>query len=90
VVHVLSVDQKPVPIPDKVIEDLRRVVVSRNAAPAPIVAGAEVTIQRGPFVGVTGKVSSVRGKTLLTIPIAMLGRAVSVQIDAADVKAALK
>ena len=87
VVHILPIDQQPVPIPDKVIDDLRRVVVSPSATPAPIIAGTQVTIQRGPFVGVTGKVASVKGKTLLTIPIPLLGRAVSVQIDAADVKA---
>ncbi|HVY92598.1 MAG TPA: hypothetical protein VHA14_07615, partial [Bryobacteraceae bacterium] len=88
---ILSIDQKPIPIPDKVIDDLRRVVESPELVkPARIAPGAQVTIQRGPFAGVAGVVTRVKGATLLTIPVQMLGRAVSVQIDAADVKVTRK
>jgi transcriptional antiterminator RfaH len=87
VVQILSVDLRPVPISDAVIADLRRAVES----PAPIslcayVAGETVRVKSGPFTGVAGVISRVKGATTLTIPVEILGRAVSVQIDAADVE----
>jgi transcription antitermination factor NusG len=76
-------------IDDDVIADLRRVVDSRvTVAPCAYVAGASVTIARGPFAGVAGVIARVKGATTLTIPVAILGRSVSVQIDASDVEAA--
>jgi len=88
VVRILSLDQKPVPISDDVIEDLQRIVLSPVAcSPCAYVAGDQVTVRRGPFAGVTGVISRVKGATTLTIPVEILGRAVSVQIDAADVAA---
>lgn len=87
VVQILSIDLQPVPIPDDAIANLRRAV--EHPAPlslCPHVAGDSVTVARGPFAGVTGVISRVQGATTLTIPVAILGRAVSVQIDAADVE----
>jgi transcriptional antiterminator RfaH len=78
-------------VSDDEIANLKRVVES----PVPVargsyVAGARVRVERGCFAGVVGIVSRVKGETLLTIPIQILGRSVSVQIDAADVKAEKK
>lgn len=79
--------QKPAPISDDVIEALRRVVAAPAAvACCPYVAGARVTVLRGPFAGVCGTVTRTHGATTLTIPVEILGRSVSVQIDAADVR----
>jgi transcription antitermination factor NusG len=88
VVNILSIDQKPVPISDGVIADLRRAVES----PAPLVlcpyvAGSAVRVKSGPLAGAEGVITRIQGNTLLTIPIEILGRAVSVKIDAADVEA---
>jgi transcription antitermination factor NusG len=89
VVQILSIDQQPVAIPDEVIENLQRIAASPAAVTrCPYVAGATVTVARGPFAGVTGVVSRVKGATLLSIPVAILGRSVSVEIEAADVEKA--
>lgn len=91
VFQILSIDQVPVPISDDVIETLRRVVESpRAVACCPYVAGVMVTVERGPFAGRAGVVTRTQGLTTLTIPVEILGRSVSVQIDAADVRAVAK
>jgi transcriptional antiterminator RfaH len=86
VLEILSLDQVPVPIPDDVIEDLHRVVLSRRTAGlCPYVPGSAVTVSRGPFAGCRGVVTRTSGNALLSIPVEILGRSVSVQIDAKDV-----
>lgn len=88
VVQILSIDSQPVAIADQVIADLRRFLDSpAPVASCPYVAGAPVRVARGPFAGVTGVISRVKGATTLTVPVEILGRAVSVQIDAGDVEA---
>lgn len=87
VVQILGVG-RPEAIPDEVIAGLR-FADGRRAKSVPYcphVAGDVVTVARGPFAGLTGEISRVRGATMLTIPVEILGRAVSVQIDAADVE----
>jgi transcription antitermination factor NusG len=89
VVEILSINQRPIPLSDEVIADLRRVVES----PAPVslcpyVAGETVRVKSGPFAGVSGVIARVKGGATLTIPVEILGRAVNVAIDAADVEAA--
>lgn len=51
---------------------------------APIPAGASVTVARGPFAGLTGRV--VRGKAgaRLIVTIDLLGRACAVEVDERD------
>jgi len=74
-------------IPDDVIAALRLVV--EHPAPVvrcPYVAGtSQVRVLRGPFAGCAGIVSRIKGQTLLTIPVEILGRSVSVQIESYDV-----
>ena len=87
VVQILSADGQPAPISDDEIASLRCVVDSPAAFErVPYVAGSTVRIERGPFAGVSGVVTRTQGAATLTIPITILGRAVSVQIDVADVK----
>ena len=87
VIEILSIDHQPVSIPDSEIAALRRAVDSRaQLSPCAYVAGDTVRVERGPFAGVSGVVSRVKGATLLTIPVEILGRAVSVEIEAADVE----
>lgn len=86
VVSVLGTDG-PEAIPDAVIANLQRIAATPNALSlCAYVAGETVTVSRGPFAGVTGVISRVKGATSLTIPVQILGRAVSVQIDAADIE----
>lgn len=87
VVQILSVDQKPVAISDDEIAILRRVVESpAPVSPCAYVVGETVRVKTGPFAGVDGVITRIRGAATLTIPIEILGRAVSVAIDVADVE----
>lgn len=86
VITILSIDQKPVSIPDSVIADLRHAVSAVKVEPCAYVAGSAVTVARGPFAGRTGVVTRVKNATILSIPVEILGRSVSVEIDAADVE----
>jgi len=88
-VQILSIDSRPISIPDDEIADLRSIA----EAPVPFVrvpyvAGAKVTIERGPFAGATSIISRVKGGTLLTLLVSIFGRPTPVQVEAADVKAA--
>lgn len=70
------------------IANLRIVCASPLAEAVAYVAGtSRVRVKTGPFAGVEGVVSRVKGGTVLSIPVQILGRSVSVQIDAADVEA---
>lgn len=86
VVQILTIDGQPAAIPDEEIAALR-CALERGLAVVhcPYVAGETVRIERGPFSGVSGVISGTVGSTTLTIPITILGRAVAVRIDAADV-----
>jgi transcription antitermination factor NusG len=87
VVQILGVE-RPEAIPDEVITNLQRLAALPAAlAECPYVAGESVVVARGPFAGVAGVISRVQGATSLSIPVEILGRAVSVRIDAADVEA---
>lgn len=86
VVEILSLDQKPVSVPDDVVEAIQLAVLSpRPVVCCPYVAGAPVTVSRGPFAGRTGVVIRVKGATTLYIPVELLGRSVPVEINAKDV-----
>lgn len=89
VLQILSMDSRPIPIPDYVIADLRRVVATPACQPCKFAPGAAITVARGPFAGVTGIVSRVKNETILTVPVQIFGRAVAVSIDALDVAPAV-
>jgi len=84
VVQILGING-PEAISDDVIADLRRVVESRaTLSLAPYVCGESVRVKSGPFAGVTGVITRTKGATTLAIPVEILGRSVSVEIDACD------
>jgi transcription antitermination factor NusG len=80
-------------IPDSQIADVRRVLTAAPAAAeCPHVAGQAVTVRSGPLAGVRGVIercSATRssGKTRLIVGIEAMGRALSVEIDAAALEA---
>jgi transcription elongation factor/antiterminator RfaH len=87
VVEILSIDQKPVLISDDEVATLRRIVESPVPVKScPYVVGSRVSVARGPFAGVSGVISRIKGSTTLTIPVEILGRSVAVSIDTADVE----
>jgi transcription antitermination factor NusG len=69
------------------MDNFRRAVESKSAVlPCAHVAGEKVIISRGPLAGLCGVVTRTNGATRLVVTIEILRRAVSVQIDAADVE----
>lgn len=91
VAQILCMGQEPVPIPDGVIGSLRQVAAHpARVACQPYVPGVTITVLRGPFAGVCGVVKRTHGAMTLSIPVEILGRSVTVKIDAADVRPVAK
>jgi transcriptional antiterminator RfaH len=83
VVQILGTE----PIGDEEIANLRLFIAALGqSVPCPYVAGVRVRVERGPFAGVHGVVTRVKGAISLTIAVELLGRAVSVALDPADVE----
>jgi transcription antitermination factor NusG len=88
VVHLVSFAARPTPVPDHEIDGIRRLLDSRLPHdPCPFIdVGMWVQVVYGPLRGVHGRLVRKDHSTTLVVAIEMLGRALSVQIDAADVK----
>jgi transcription antitermination factor NusG len=88
VVHVVSFAARPAPVPDYEIEGIRQLLASTLPHdPCPFVdVGMFVEVVHGPLRGVRGRLVRKDRSTRLVLAVEMLGRALSVQIDAADVK----
>lgn len=87
VVEILGAAGVPIAIPDEEIANLRAFAgYSRPVKTSRAVPGSTVRVNRGPFAGVTGVVKRTKGAATLTVAVPMLGRAVSVEIDAADLE----
>jgi transcription antitermination factor NusG len=90
VVSIVGVNGAPSPVSDREIEDVRRLLDSELAAdPCPFVKeGAAVLVVHGPLKGVTGRLIHKGLQARLVISIELIGRALSVQVHAADVRPA--
>jgi transcription antitermination factor NusG len=88
VVSIVGFDGEPAPVPDEEVESVRRLVESTLACdPCPLLkAGMRVEVAHGPLKGVVGRLERKGGHARLVIAVDLIGRAVSVQVDAADVK----
>jgi transcription antitermination factor NusG len=85
VAGILGAAGVPTAIPDGEIANLQRMAAkSVSVSRCSYVAGETVQIARGPFAGVIGEVTRTQGAVRLTVAIPILGRAVSVAIDVAD------
>lgn len=85
VIEVLPSRKRPERIPDAEIDSVRRAANSPVAAVAcAYVVGEAVTVESGPLAGVSGVVERTKGATRIVIGIEILRRAVSVEVDAAD------
>lgn len=89
VVHVVSFDGTPAPIPDGEIEAVRQLVDSRlPASPCPYLKeGAAVRIRSGPMKGVEGRLVAIQNRYRLRLSVHMLQRSVEVEIDPESVEA---
>ena len=88
VVSIFSFEGEPAPIPDSEIVGIRRLVESDLAYdPCPMIReGMMVEVVHGPLRGVVGRLVRKNDKARLVLSVNLIGQAVSVEVDAADVK----
>jgi transcription antitermination factor NusG len=89
VVSIVSFEGKPAPIPDYELDSIRLLVASDlQFDPCPFIKeGMMVSVVHGPLRGVVGRLmrkDSARARLVLAVD--LIGQAVSVEVDAADVK----
>ena len=89
VVNIISFDGEPAPIPEHEIDSIRQLVESDLAYdPCPLIKeGMMVEVVHGPLRGVIGRLVRKNEKARLVLSVDLIGQAVSVEVDAADVKA---
>ncbi len=86
VIEVLPTSLKPLSLDAEDIDNVRLALASRlPIQPCPYVTGDEIRIESGPLAGVKGIVQRTRNGTRVIVRIELLQRAVSVEVDAADV-----
>ena len=85
---VISFQGEPAPIPEHEIESIRRLVESDLAYdPCPLIhEGMCVEVKSGPLKGVVGRLTRKNEKARLVLSVDLIGQAVSVEVDAADVR----
>jgi transcription termination/antitermination protein NusG len=90
VVNIVSVEGKPAAIPDYELESIRTLVASDltfDSCPL-IKEGMMVEVTHGPLRGVIGRLMRKDNeRARLVLAVDLIGQAVSVEVDAADVKA---
>ena len=88
VVTIVSVDGAPAPIPDHEIDGIRQLVESDLAYdPCPLIhEGDQVEVTHGPLKGVVGRLIRKNDKARLLLSVDLIGQAVSVDVEAADVR----
>jgi transcription termination/antitermination protein NusG len=89
VVSIVSFNGEPAPVPDQEIENIRTLVTSTLPYdPCPTIkTGTLVEVSHGPLKGVIGRLTRKGSQSRLILSVDLIGQAVSVQVDAADVKA---
>jgi transcriptional antiterminator NusG len=88
VVSIVSFDGEIVPVPEQEIESIRRLVASDlQYDPCPFIReGMMVEVVHGPLKGVVGRLVRKGAHARLVLAVDLIGQAVSVEVDAADVK----
>jgi transcription antitermination factor NusG len=88
VVTIVAFDGEIVPIPDQEIDGIRRLVASDlQYDPVPLIReGTLVEVTHGPLKGVHGRLVRKGSQARLILAVDLIGQAVSVEVDAADVK----
>ena len=89
VVNIVSFDGAPAPIATHQIDSIRRLVNNDlRYDPCPLIhEGMMVEVVYGPLVGVIGRLVRKGSNARLVLSVDLIGQAVSVEVDAADVKA---
>ena len=88
VVQIISNNGMLSPIPDEEIDSIRTLVESELAYdPVPLIKeGDMVKVTHGPLKGVVGRLVRKGAHARLVLSVDLIGQAVSVEVDAADVK----
>ena len=88
VVNIISFNGEPAPIPDVEIDSLRQLIESDlQYDPCPLIKeGMRVEVVHGPLTGVVGRLMRKGAHARLMLSVEMISQAVSVEVDAADVK----
>lgn len=89
VVTIVGTDGLPSPIPPVEIDSIRQLIESELAFdPCPLIKeGMMVEVKAGPLKGVVGRLVRKGSHARLVLSVDLIGQAVSVEVDAADVKA---
>ena len=89
VVQIVGIEGVPSPIPAFEVEGIRQLVESElSYDPCPLVKEGEmVKVVSGPLTGVVGRLMRKGAHARLVLSVDLIGQAVSVEVDAADVKA---
>lgn len=89
VVNIISFENELAPIPESEISGIRQLVESDLAYdPCPMIhEGDLVEVTHGPLKGVVGRLVRKGTHARLVLSVEMIGQAVSVEVDAADVRA---
>jgi transcriptional antiterminator NusG len=89
VVNIVSFDGDIAPIPEQEIDSIRRLVESDlQFDPCPLIReGMMVEVSHGPLKGVVGRLVRKGAHARLVLAVDLIGQAVSVEVDASDVKA---
>jgi transcription termination/antitermination protein NusG len=88
VVSIVSVEGKPVLIPEHEIDGIRRLLESDlQYDPCPLIReGMMVEVTHGALAGVVGRLVRKGAHARLILAVDLIGQGVSVEVDAADVK----
>ena len=88
VVKIISFDNELAAIPDAEVNGIRQLVDSELAYdPCPMIhEGDMVEVTHGPLKGVNGRLVRKGAHARLILSVEMIGQAVSVEVDAADVR----
>jgi transcription antitermination factor NusG len=88
VVNIVSFEGEPAPIPEREIESIRLLVESDLAYdPCPLIReGSMVEVVHGPLRGVVGRLVRKSERARLVLSVDLIGQAVSVEVDAGDVR----
>jgi transcription antitermination factor NusG len=88
VVTIVGTDGMPSPIPPVEIDGIRQLIESELAFdPCPLIKeGMMVEVKAGPLKGVVGRLVRKGAHARLILSVDLIGQAVSVEVDAADVK----
>jgi transcription termination/antitermination protein NusG len=90
VVNIVSFEGKPAPIPEHELESIRLLIGSElQFDPCPMIRESMlVEVVHGPLRGVIGRLQRKdESKARLILSVDLIGQAVSVEVDAADVRA---